>query len=331
MRRRRVRLVRYGDDGRIGVVVADRVIDVGASLDELGQTHSAQAAELRRLVSEGATDWRPLIAGWKRLEVPLNAIVTSAADDPSRFVTHDLDHVRLRPPLISPGARVFAGGVNFSDHVAQASRAVGADDPLRDRVTAAPPTGFFVIPGSILGHEDPIAPPKAVAKLDYEAEVAAVLGSGGRNLDPDDVRIWGYTGWNDLSIRDPHLGVGLSELDKGALSWALQKNFEGGNVCGPTLAVGDAIDVSDLRIVSRVNGEQRQNGTTAQMIRSFAEIAAYISEFLAVAPGDIITSGTPGGTAIEQGVDGPFLRTGDVVEIEIEGVGVLRNRIVAGV
>ena len=181
---------------------------------------------------------------------------------------------------------------------------------LRSKVSAGPPTGFFVIPGSIVGPDDQIAPPKAAVKLDYEAEVAVILGSGGRNLDAKDVEIWGYTGWNDLSIRDPH---------------------HGGNVCGPSVAVGEPTDLSVLGMVSRVNGGQRQNGSTAQMIRSFAELAAYISQFLPLAPGDMITSGTPGGTAIEQGIDGSFLKAGDIVEVEIEGVGVLRNEIFTGV
>lgn len=259
------------------------------------------------------SDWTSLIVDWEARAESLRTLAGGRA----------LDEVTLEPPLAGPGARIFALGVNFTSHASGAAGAVGVSDPTRDE--ARPPAGFFVIPGTVVGHETDIAFPPDASKLDFEAEVAAVLATGGRHLDPAQVRFWGHTAFNDLSVRDPHLG--LSRLDEGSLSWALQKNFQGGNACGPWVSVGEH-DVDALRISSSVNGEQRQQGTTAQMIHSFAAGAAYLSRHLELRPGDMITSGTPGGTAIEQGVDGPFLQPGDVVEIDIEGIATLRNRIV---
>jgi 2-keto-4-pentenoate hydratase/2-oxohepta-3-ene-1,7-dioic acid hydratase in catechol pathway len=263
-------------------------------------------------VPAGGT-WTPLIDG----TVPLEAIERAAAG------VMPLDSVRRRAP--TTGGRVFALGMNFATHVADAAAALGRDNP-RAEPSAQTPAGFFVIPGSVVGPGDDISPPALAQKLDYEAEVAVVLETGGRNLHPDSIRFWGHTAWNDLSIRDPHLG--LSDLDKGALSWALQKNFDGGNACGPHIVVGEGHDLDNLEIESRVNGEVRQHGSTSQMISSFADAAAYISQFVTLWPGDMLTSGTPAGTAIEQGIDGPYLKTGDVIDVTVEGVGTLRNRIV---
>lgn len=289
-------------------------LEDGRTVAVVGTEGSPRVVELDL---EGS--WLPLIAGGDRAHAALAAQIDRAG--PGR----PLDEVTLSPPLASPEARVFALGMNFADHIESGSAAVGIGsqiDPER------PPAGFFVIPGSVVGHGAEIAKPPDAQKLDYEAEVAVVLATGGRNLDPAEIEFWGHAAFNDLSVRDPHLG--LSRLDQGALAWGLQKNFDGGNVMGPWVSVGEGHDLAALRIVSRVNGEPRQQGSTAQMIHSFATSAAYVSRWLTLRPGDVFTSGTPAGTAIEQGVDGPYLEPGDEIEIEIEGAGVLRNKITGG-
>jgi 2-keto-4-pentenoate hydratase/2-oxohepta-3-ene-1,7-dioic acid hydratase in catechol pathway len=304
-----MRLVRYGDD-RAGAIVErsgrPMAVDLEATLDDLG-----------------CADWRLLIGRWDEVRLTLEQQVAA----PDSGLVHDLEAVALRPPLPAPTSRIFALGVNFSSHVASAARAVGVRDP-----TAAggerPPAGFFVIPGTVVGPEAEISPPSDAQKVDYEAEVAVVLACGGRDLEPEDVRFWGHTGFNDVSIRDPHLG--LSRLDEGSLAWGLQKNFDGGNVLGPCIVVDEGHDLANLSIRSRVNGEQRQDGSTAEMLRSFAGAAVYLSRYLRLEPGDLLTSGTPSGTAIEQGMDGPYLQPGDVIEVEIEGAGILRNRFAGG-
>jgi 2-keto-4-pentenoate hydratase/2-oxohepta-3-ene-1,7-dioic acid hydratase in catechol pathway len=270
------------------------------------------------------TSWLPLITDWQVWKPRLETLTSGTGGS---GVVAELNEVRLQPPLADPTARIFALGANFADHIDRGSAAVGSAE-VRELAARRPLTGFFVIPGTLAGPDEDINPPDDALKIDYEAEVAVVLRTGGFRTEPETFSFWGHTAYNDVSIRDPHLGVGLKDLDSARLSWSLQKNFRGGNVFGPWLAVDEGYDYGNLAIRSRVNGEQRQNGSTAQMIVSFTKGAAALARFLELRPGDMLASGTPAGTAIEQGVDGPFLKSGDVVEVEVEGAGILRNRIV---
>jgi 2-keto-4-pentenoate hydratase/2-oxohepta-3-ene-1,7-dioic acid hydratase in catechol pathway len=112
------------------------------------------------------------------------------------------------------------------------------------------------------------------------------------------------------------------------LTWSLQKNFASGNACGPCMVVDHPITADGLRIRCRVNGATRQDGNTTEMKYGFPEIVAHIEEYLPLRPGDMILSGTPAGTGMERGPDGPFLADGDICEVEVTGTGVLRNRVV---
>ena len=144
----------------------------------------------------------------------------------------------------------------------------------------------------------------------------------------DDFKAWAIGPWNDLSIRDPHFGIGPA-IDRGVLMWVLQKNFETGNSFGPWIEVSDDIDLGDIDLCTTVNGEIRQKGTTSNLIYTFGELAEHLSRYITLRPGDIITSGTPLGTAIEAGSPDAFLKPGDVVEVSVTGVGTLSNRFVA--
>lgn len=221
-----------------------------------------------------------------------------------------LADVTLEPPLPSAAPRIFAMGGNFPMHVADTERKLDVTVPDW-------PWGFYVIPGTIVGDGATVTPPRGTQKLDYEAEVAVVLD--------DDGGVWGWTGWNDFSMRDP--AFGLAEVDRGPLTWSLQKNFATANACGPWLVV-DALPADGLRIVCRVNGEVRQDGNTRDMKHDFAAIVDHIGAYLPLAAGDMIVSGTPAGTAMEGGPDGAFLNDGDVVEVEVDGAGTLTNRVV---
>jgi 2-keto-4-pentenoate hydratase/2-oxohepta-3-ene-1,7-dioic acid hydratase in catechol pathway len=255
----------------------------------------------------GLTSWIPLIEAGGLPDVPAGDGVP-------------LSELTLEPPLPDAVSRIFAMGGNFPMHTAATVQKLAIK--VSDSVSSAdkddtPPWGFYVIPGTIVGPEHVVTPPRGTQKLDYEAEVGVVLTGRG-------AEIWGYTAWNDFSIRDA--AFGLSKVDHGPLTWSLQKNFQTGNACGPSMVVGERF--GDLRIVCRVNGEKRQDGTTAEMKYSFDEIAAHINEYLILGAGDMILSGTPAGTGMEGGPDGPFLADGDVCEVEVTGTGVLRNRIV---
>jgi 2-keto-4-pentenoate hydratase/2-oxohepta-3-ene-1,7-dioic acid hydratase in catechol pathway len=300
------------------------VLDVRASLPVYARSDAPGAALIEHALGpDGSGSWVPLIENWDAARAPLEAMLTAAHEGGGGLTLRALAGLRMRPPLPSPATRVFATGINFRTHVSGAGI-----DPEAEREQGLHPIGFFVIPGTIAAPGERVGRPIGVQKLDYEAEVAAVLRSGGQGMDASEVMVWGVTGFDDLSIRDKIFGRDLN-YDRGPLSIALAKNFQGANPLGPWIVV-DELDADDLRFGSRVNGELRQEGSTSAMAYSFGDIAHYLSRWIRLAPGDMLTSGTPGGTAAEGGADGPFLRDGDVVEVFLDGVGVLSNEIVTG-
>jgi 2-keto-4-pentenoate hydratase/2-oxohepta-3-ene-1,7-dioic acid hydratase in catechol pathway len=314
-----MRLVRY-NGGRTGVLAGGKVLDAGDVVPEL---------------IPGAS-WVPLISRWEQLAPVLAELARSAEADASKGIP--LAEVQLEAPVTDPAARIFAMGGNFPMHTAQTAGKL--EMKLADSVTSGakhdtPPWGFYVIPGTIVGSGHDVTPPAATQKLDYEAEVGVVLA---RDRAPGGaVQVWGYTGWNDFSIRDA--AFGLSKVDHGPLTWSLQKNFFSANACGPWMVVGP-IPAEGLRILCHVNGELRQDGNTVDMKYDIGDIVGHIEEYMPLGAGDMILTGTPGGTGMEGGPDGPFLDDGDVCEVEITAAsgepgagdplstGVLRNRVV---
>lgn len=268
----------------------------------------------------GGTDWAPMIAAW-------SDVGSMFAERVEHGTPAALTEVTLRPSLVAPRARIFALGSNFADHGAAAKtlilkREVTEAEVLAEREQGLPPWGFVVVPETVIPSGGTVVAPNGAIMLDYECEVCAVLATGGRGLRADEVRLWGYTAWNDLGVRDHYFGRG-TRIDRGILSWNLQKNFMGANACGPWMVVDEPHDPGKVRMATRVNGETRQDGNSAHMMWSFADTAAHLSDYLELLPGDALVSGTPAGCAIESGPDGPYLRPGDRVEVEIEGVGVL--------
>ena len=199
------------------------------------------------------------------------------------------------------------------------------EDATRSKTEGLPPGGFTIWPDSVVGPLAIITPPRGTQKLDYEAECAVYVGRGGRNLEH--VALWGYTAWNDLGIRDLNLGL-RKEGPWTPFSLNLVKNFDTGNACGPWVVVDEGHDINRLRCVLTVNGEVRQDWNLADMIYSFDETLRFISEYVSLRPGDILTSGTGAGVAIESGTHGPhWLKPGDVVSITLDGVAPLTNPI----
>jgi 2-keto-4-pentenoate hydratase/2-oxohepta-3-ene-1,7-dioic acid hydratase in catechol pathway len=132
--------------------------------------------------------------------------------------------------------------------------------------------------------------------------------------------------FHDVSVRDPHFKVG-PRIDEGPITWVLQKNFADGSALGPWVVVDEDLDAGALAIVTRVNGDVRQRGNTSEMVYGFGDVADYLARCIPLLSGDVIASGTPAGTAFESGLDGAYLQDGDVVEIAVEGVGVLVNQV----
>jgi 2-keto-4-pentenoate hydratase/2-oxohepta-3-ene-1,7-dioic acid hydratase in catechol pathway len=174
----------------------------------------------------------------------------------------------------------------------------------------------------VIGPEDEIPWPAYTDKLDHELELAAVIGAPGRDIPADRAleHVFGWTIWNDLSARD----VQARELKLG-LGPAKGKDWDGSNVLGPCIVTADELDASDLHMAVRVNGETWGEDTSAHMHHSFADLIAYASLAQTLYPGELLGSGTAaGGSGLE--LD-RWLEEGDEIELEIEGIGILRNRV----
>lgn len=332
-----MKLLRY-DTGRTGLLVegasGPQVMDVVANLGALRTTDPADAALLGTLLAnDGAGSWIPMIEQWERAGKALHALLALAQREPKRVSLHALDAVHLVAPLAHPHPRIFALGGNVASHMAAAMRQITGNQSITtesiqaEKTQGLPPWGFLVLPETVVGQDARVSPPPGTKKYDYESEVAVILRAGGSRLKPEQVKVWGYTAWNDLSIRDGRLGVG-APIHRGAFSWAMEKNFDTGNVCGPWVVVDEPRDPMKLRVQMRVNGVTRQDWNTEELMYSFAETAAFLSNYASLRTGDMIASGTGHGTAAEYGKDGDrWLNPGDKLEVEVESVGVLRNEV----
>ena len=211
---------------------------------------------------------------------------------------------RVGPPVARPG-KVVCIGLNYRDHAEETK----ADIP-------AEPIIFMKAPYTMVGPEDDVLIPRDSEKTDYEVELAVVLKGRARYLDsPDEARdlIAGYTISNDVSERE-------YQLERGG-TWDKGKSCETFNPLGPHLVTADEIaDPQDLGLRLWVNGELRQDGNTRDMIFGVDHLIWYLSQFMVLDPGDIINTGTPAGVAMAR-PGTPYLRKGDLVEIEIDGLG----------
>ncbi|MGO3765367.1 fumarylacetoacetate hydrolase family protein [Glutamicibacter arilaitensis] len=211
--------------------------------------------------------------------------------------THSLDDVRLVAPII-PRSKVVGFGRTYREHAKELGNEVPAE-PL-----------MFLKPNtSVVGHGDPVTLPAFSNEVSFEGELAVVIGRICKDVPADKAQdvIFGYTVANDLTARD------AQRTDP---QWARAKGFDGSCPLGPWIET-EIPDPDDLGIISRVNGEVRQDGTTNDMIWPVNELVARASEAFTLLPGDVITTGTPAGVGL--------VNAGDVVEVEVEGIGSLRT------
>jgi fumarylacetoacetate (FAA) hydrolase len=219
-----------------------------------------------------------------------------------------LADVELRAPVLHPpSVRDFMA---FEQHVAPVRRARGAEVPPEWYEL---PVFYFSNPAAIYGPEEDVPYPDGTAELDYELEVAAVIGA--------DAQIGGFTIMNDWSARD----LQRTEMKVG-LGPAKGKDFA--TSLGPVLVTPDELDGSEAELVARVNGEERSRGNLRDMHHRWDALIARAAQNTRLLPGDVIGSGTVGSGCILEAGDGRWLQRGDVVELEVEGIGVLRNRVV---
>ena len=222
-----------------------------------------------------------------------------------------LREVELLPPVLAP-EKILCIGVNYANRNAD----------YGDAEVPKYPSMFFRTPGSLVGHQGAIVRPRESEQLDYEGEIALVIGRAGRRIALDQAldHVAGATLCNEGTIRD--------WTRHGKFNVTQGKNFDACGSIGPWLVTADEIDlVKPLHLTVTLNGEITQDDTTASMIRSFSELIGYVSTFMTLKPGDIIVTGTP--VKLKRSEPPVWLKPGDVVEIEAPQIGVLRNTVVA--
>lgn len=279
-----MKLISFERDGRagFGAVVDGGVVDLDAALD-------GRYADLQALLAADALGQaRSALQG--------------------RQPDFALDSVVLLPVIPNPG-KIWCCGLNYGEHVRETNREITEQ-----------PTFFLRVADSQVGHGQAIVRPKESQQLDYEAEIAVIIGKPGRRIAEADAwdHIAGYSCYNDGSVRD---------WQRHTSQWVPGKNFWRTGGFGPWMVTSDEIPARSLMtLVTRLNGQEMQRATTEMMIHSIERQVAYVSTIAPLRAGDVIVTGTPGGVGARR-TPPVWMKPGDVVEIEVDRIGVLRNTI----
>ena len=247
-----------------------------------------------------------------REAIAAGALTTLAEEAAGRSPDHALDTIIWQPPIPSP-EKIICIGVNYPDRNAEYKD--GTDAPKY-------PSMFMRTPRSFVGHNTPLVRPRASAQLDYEGELVLIIGKAGRHIPESTAldHIGAITLGNEGTIRDwvRHAKFNVTQ----------GKNFDSTGSLGPWIVpYTSEAQIADIRLTTRVNGETRQDDRTSRLIFGFRYLISYISTFTTLVPGDVIVTGTPTGAGAR--FDPPrYLKPGDIIEVEAEGVGILRNGVV---
>ena len=273
---------RAGGAARYGMVDGNKVIDLTGRLKY--------------------PDLKALIAADGRAEAA-RAAKGAAAD-------FTLDQITFNPAIPNP-EKIVCIGLNYHDHLNETGM---KKFPY--------PSIFTRWANTQVGHLQPVVRPRNSNELDYECELAAIIGKGGRHIAAADAmdHVWGFSCYNDVSVRD---------FQRHSNQWTPGKNFPGTGPFGPFVVTRDEMgELAGKKIQTRVNGNTMQSATLDMMIFPVPQLIEYISTFTTLVPGDVIVTGTPGGVAWVRKPQ-PWMKPGDIVEVEIDGVGLLKNTIVA--
>ena len=315
-----MRLVTFDKDGAegLGAIMDGRVFDLeecselDERLDEQEAEGSVRAAcRMTRLLALGPETLRDLDGRVRDF--------ATRFDGPNPPFAHALEDVRLRAPVPWPNKLLLLAG-NYADHVREFNRESAEKSSTTPRVFMKPPTTTVIGPG------DPILVPPNGRKIDYELELALVMGGAARFVTPEEAEplIAGYTVANDVSERSLKIETDRTPREgDGWFDWLNGKWFDTFLPLGPCIATPDELgDLAQRKMELRVSGDVRQSATPGQMIFSPAELVSWTSQLVTLEPGDIICTGTPAGVGM---ATGRLLQPGDVVEAEIEGIGILGN------
>ncbi len=281
-----MKLLSFSVDGvpTFGAVVADGVVD-------LKKASGGKYEDLKAVLAADAV-------------AELEMLANGASAD------YALDEITYLPVIPNPD-KIFCIGINYDTHMMETSK-----------VVPEAPIVFARFANSQIGHLAPFLAPPESERVDWEGEIAVIIGKAGRRISQADAwdHIAGYAPYNDGSMREHQKKDG---------QWTPGKNFVGSGPFGPWMATrGEIADNARLTLVTRLNGEEMQRGTSHDMIYSIPKLIEYCSMFSRLEPGDVIITGTPGGVGSKR-TPPVFMKDGDIIEVEIEEIGTLRNPVKA--
>ena len=295
-----MRLVTYESNGNwhAGILVGDNVVDSTVAATAVNIDFDAEWISNREIIRFNPGQ--------------LSQFERAARDvhkaHPSDLAVFPITDARLGPPIPDPD-KIICLGLNYKSHAEEA----GFTPPET-------PILFAKYRNALTGPNSPILLPAMSEEIDYEAELAVVIGKQGKNVSVADALncVAGYMALNDVSARDLQFRTG---------QWLSGKTLDTFAPCGPALVINEINDPQNLNMSTRINGQTLQQSNTCNMIFPIAEILSHISQLMTLEPGDIIATGTPEGVGFKRNPP-IFLHDGDLVEVEIEGIGRLRNPVV---
>lgn len=307
-----MKLVTFEREGKryIGVQVSQKVMDIAAAARTYakGMTESQVSAYAAAVAGDMVSFLRTGEEGMAFVRILMDLALMNELHDTHTNVWHTLEQIQVRAPILHPG-KIICVGKNYQDHAAEMN-------------SAAPTTPiiFAKFSNVISDPHGKVVKPLQSDQLDYEAELAVIIGKTAKNIKREDVfeYIAGYSCFNDLSVRDYQMRTS---------QWLQGKTFDQSGPFGPVLVTKEEVDPLQLDIRCYVNGEVRQNANTSNMIFDIPYLLEFISGIMTLEAGDVIATGTPSGVAA--GMENPkFLHIGDEVVVEIEGIGELHTYII---